>query len=218
MFTIYSVHSLDKTVLPLFFSCIHMQIESARVFSPASERSHKTHFHSCFSHSLQFLQAISPLFTSLFPSLVAVSDNYFQTSVPMGELLSSKDAFIKKKIKKNPTSASEASRRSQERREQWQIYLHWDRLCPKWDDRNKIKEDKRKRRAVVNQLEELLITCMSLAYGIHLSNGSHQYFEALLMSFIWFNRSECPCLLATITLRRANPPMHMLTGTAEETQ
>lgn len=57
--------------------------------------------------------------------------------------------------------------------------------------------------------------CISLAYGIHFSNGSHQYFEALLMSFISLNRSECPCLLATITLEQANSGAHVLAGTQE---
>lgn len=74
------------------------------------------------------------------------------------------------------------------------------------------------RGGVVNQLEECVIVCISLAYGIHFSNGSHQYFEALLTSFISPNRSECPCLLATITLEQANSGVHVLAGRAAGTQ
>lgn len=109
--------------------------------------------------------------------------------------------------------AAVRSNGTKERREEEHSHLSGDCLCPKRDDRNKIK-DKGKRRGVVNQLEEWLIMCISLAYGIHFSNGSHQYIEALLMSFISLNRSECPCLLATITLEQANSGVHMLPGTA----
>lgn len=119
---------------------------------------------------------------------------------------------------KTPTSASEASVRSsatKERREERRSHPSRDCLNPESDDRNKIKEDKAKRRGVVNQLEEWLIMCISLACGIHSSNGSHQYFEALLMSFLSLNRSECPCLLATITLEQANAGVHVLAGTQE---
>lgn len=64
-------------------------------FSPGSGRSHKHTSSLCFSPFVQFLQAISPLFSSSFPSLAAVSDNYFQTSGPGGALVLSKAAFIK---------------------------------------------------------------------------------------------------------------------------
>lgn len=74
------------------------------------------------------------------------------------------------------------------------------------------------RGGVVNQLEECVIACISLAYGIHSSNGSHQYFEALLMSFISPNRSGCPCLLATITPEQENSGVHVLAGRAAATQ
>lgn len=56
--------------------------------------------------------------------------------------------------------------------------------------------------------------CISLAYGMHVSNGSHRYFEALLMSFISRTHSKCPCLLATITLKHTNSQAHMLAGAA----
>lgn len=51
-----------------------------------------------------------------------------------------------------------------------------------------------------------------LAYGIHVSNGSHQYWEALLMPFIGRKRSKCPCLLPAITLKRANSPARPFAG------
>lgn len=78
-----------------------MQIESTCVsfFSPGSGRSHKHTSSLFFSPFVQFLQANSPLFSTSFPSLAAVSDNYFQTSGPGGasyypKLLSSKNSHI----------------------------------------------------------------------------------------------------------------------------
>lgn len=170
---------------------------------------HKDTF--CFLSFLQFLLIFTPLyfFQSLPLSPPAVRDNYFQTSGPMGEAVLSKAAFIKKSRSCEVVFALRWQKRKQDgksktqKKRKWKkTHLSWDMFLS-WMRRQHIQSGWNK------EEEEYLIRCRGSAYGIHVPNGSHQYFDALLMSFISPNRSKCPCVLAPITLKHTHAHARM---------